>query len=410
MINSDIGSPADVLQYALEHGMIDMSYVQEQIEMSKRKELLDKHPYKIWNGKDGKWYTYLPDNTKGRKLVKRSTAAEIEDIAVEYWRVELENPTIKEVFEEWNDRRLALKKISPSTHQRNIQIFNRHLSEFGLKRIKNVQQEEYGEFLEEQIPKFNLTAKAFSNLKTIIRGTLKRAKKRKLINFNVEELFQELDTSDSDFKKTVKEDCEEVFDEVEMPKIMEYLENNLDIQNIAILLMFVTGARVGEVVALKHSDFDGCSFKIRRTETRYKENGAYVYQVKDFPKSQAGVRTAVLPDEYNWLVRKIQLLNPFSEYVFMKDGERIHTPAVRMRLRRICDKLEIYRKSPHKIRKTYGSILLDNKIDNQLITGQMGHTNISCTETHYHRNRRGIDAKRKIISSIPEFRGMAKVN
>ena len=38
--------------------MIDMSYVQEQIEMNKRKELLEKHPYEIWEGKDGKWYTY----------------------------------------------------------------------------------------------------------------------------------------------------------------------------------------------------------------------------------------------------------------------------------------------------------------------------------------------------------------
>ena len=46
----------DVLKYALEHGMIDMSYVQEQIEMNKRNELLEKHPYAIWEGRDGKWF------------------------------------------------------------------------------------------------------------------------------------------------------------------------------------------------------------------------------------------------------------------------------------------------------------------------------------------------------------------
>lgn len=56
----------DVLKYALEHGMIDMPYVQEQIQMEKRKELLRKHPYEIWEGKDGKWHTYLPDENKGR--------------------------------------------------------------------------------------------------------------------------------------------------------------------------------------------------------------------------------------------------------------------------------------------------------------------------------------------------------
>ena len=36
----------ELLQYAVENGMIDMSYVQEQIEMNKRKELLEKHPHK----------------------------------------------------------------------------------------------------------------------------------------------------------------------------------------------------------------------------------------------------------------------------------------------------------------------------------------------------------------------------
>ena len=39
----------------------------------------------------------------------------------------------------------------------------------------------------------------------------------------------------------------------------------------------------------------------------------------------------------------------------------------------------------------------------RLIMEQMGHTDISCTESHYHRNRRSIDAKSQIISSIPEF-------
>ena len=81
----------------------------------------------------------------------------------------------------------------------------------------------------------------------------------------------------------------------------------------------------------------------------------------------------------------------------------MHTQTIRLRQKRICDKIKIYRKSPNKIRKTYGSILLDNHIDERLIIGQMGHTNILCTEQHYHRNRRGIERKQDILSSIPEF-------
>lgn len=394
----------ELLKYALDHGMINMSYVQEQMEMDKRKELLNKHPYKIWEGKDGKWRTYIPQKNGERKLIKRNNLSDVEDKVIEYLKEELENPTISEVFSEWNDRRLELRKISAATHLRNQQVFKRHFSSFGENKIKEISQEDVENFLEEQIPEHDLTAKAFSNLKTVTKGFLKRAKKRKLIDFNVEELFTELDTSESDFKKVIKEDYQEVFDEYEMPKIMQYLEENLDMKNIAILLMFLTGARIGEIVALKHKDFYGNTFKIRRTETRYKKDGSYVCEVKDFPKSQAGIRTAIIPKEYSWIVKKIQCLNPFEEYIFSSEGNVISTQSVRMRLKRICDKLGIYRKSPHKIRKTYGSILLDNHLDNQLIIGQMGHTNILCTENHYHRNRKGIEAKSEILSSIPEFR------
>ena len=54
----------EILKYAVQNGMIDMSYMQECIEMNKRKELLSKHPYKIWQGKDGKWRSYLRTKRK----------------------------------------------------------------------------------------------------------------------------------------------------------------------------------------------------------------------------------------------------------------------------------------------------------------------------------------------------------
>ncbi len=95
-----------------------------------------------------------------------------------------------------------------------------------------------------------------------------------MIVFNVEEIFQDIDISETKFKKLIKEDYEEMFSEDEIPVIINYLENNPDLMNLGIMLMFVNGIRDGEVVGLKHNDFEGNTFKIRRTETRFKnENG-----------------------------------------------------------------------------------------------------------------------------------------
>ena len=177
MIISDI-STAELLRFATENNIIDITYVQEQVEMKRKKEYLDKHPYKIWQGKDNKWYTYLPDEKKGRVQRERKTQAEIENLIVKYWEKQSENPTIKEVFDEWNDRRLKLNKIASSTHERNQQIFKRHYKKFGNKRIKSISADEVEEFLEEQIAEHNLSAKAFANLKSITKNFLIRAKKR----------------------------------------------------------------------------------------------------------------------------------------------------------------------------------------------------------------------------------------
>ena len=393
-----------MLKYIRDNGIIDLSYVQEQIEMKKRQEFLKMHPYKIWQGKDGKWRTYLPDDEKGRIQRERNTQKEIESIVIDYWKQQEENPTIKEVFTEWNDRRLELQRISMGTYQRNIQIYNRHFKEFGRKRIKSVCKEDFEDFLEEQIPKYNLTSKAFSNLKTITRGFLKRAYKRKFISFRVEDIFDNLDTSDNNFKKNIKEDYQEVFNDDEMTKMLSYLIDNKDVKNLGILLMFVTGIRVGELVALRYEDFVDDTIRIRRTETRYAiEKGKNIYDIKEFPKSEAGVRTVIIPQDFIWIKRYLRILNPFEEYVFVEKGKRLTTNCIRRRLERVCVKLGIYKKSPHKIRKTYGSILLDNHIDNKLITEMMGHTDILCTEDHYHRNRKSIQQKSLILSNIPEF-------
>ena len=393
------------MKYAIEHDIIDPSSIFERMEMEKRNEFLKKHPYAISQSKSGKWLTYLPGDGGKRIQRVRNTKKEIEDIVVKYWKEQEENPTLKEIFDEWNDRRLVLKKISPSTHLRNRQVFKRHYESFGKKRIRNITPEMVEDFLEEQIPEHDLTAKAFANLKYITKGFLKRAKKRKFISFNVDELFGDLDTSDTDFRKVIKEDFQEVFDEEEMPAMVDYLKENLDSKNMGILLMFISGIRVGELVALKQDAIEGNTIKIRRTETRYVLDGKYTYGVKEYPKSDAGVRTVVIPNDYVWLCSKIKQINPHGEYVFLNDsGSRMTTNCIRKRLFQNCQKLGIYQKSPHKIRKTYGTILLDNNVDNRMIIGQMGHSDISCTETHYHRNRRTIDKKSEILSSIDDFK------
>ena len=117
-------SERDMLNYAVQNGIIDLSYVQDMIKMKRRKEVLEKHPYAIYQGKDKKWYTHIPDidRKEKRKLIKRSNKEEIEQAIIDYWKEKEENPTVKEVFNEWLDKRLKREEISKSTFDRYKQL------------------------------------------------------------------------------------------------------------------------------------------------------------------------------------------------------------------------------------------------------------------------------------------------
>ena len=178
----------ELLKYAVDNGMINLSYVQEQIEMNKREELLKKHPYKIWQGKEGKWYTYLPDEKKGRRMVKRSTRKAIEDMIVAYWKVEAENPTIKELFYEWMERKLEYRDICIGTFNRYEKDFRRFFedeSKFSEVRVRNVDSKEIAPFLRKAIANYSLTAKAYSNLRTLTYGMFKYAKEKGYISWSI---------------------------------------------------------------------------------------------------------------------------------------------------------------------------------------------------------------------------------
>ena len=373
--------------------------------MTKRKELLSNHPYKIWEGTNGKWYTYLPDENKGRVLKKRSSKKDIEDIVIIYWDEAINSPTIRDIFYEWNDYRVELNKISKSSHTRLEQVFKRHYSTFGKKHIRDVTENEFIEFLEKQIPEHSLSAKAFASLKTITKGILKRAKRKKLISYTPEDVLFQLEISNNEFQKNIKEDYEEVFNEEETSIAIKYLKDNLDIRNSAVLLMFITGARIGEIVALKSEDInvEKNTIKIRRIETRYEENNKTIYTVKIFSKTQAGNREIVVPSNYQWFLRNLKAYSENKEWMFMEKNKRLTTLLIRKRVYKMCKDTNIYKKSPHKIRATYDTILLDAHLDKRFIKDQMGHSDITTSEKYYHRNRKSIEKKSEIINSISEF-------
>ena len=47
-------SQAELLNYAVENGIVDINTITKQIEMNERKKYLEMHAYEIWQGEKDK--------------------------------------------------------------------------------------------------------------------------------------------------------------------------------------------------------------------------------------------------------------------------------------------------------------------------------------------------------------------
>lgn len=395
------------LKQLVDDGIIDLSHVSQLVEMAKRRDILNQHPFGVWQGSTGEyWYTYLPDAKRKRRQIKRKTRDAIDDAIIEYWKEREENPTFDQMFTEWNDRRYSLCQISESSYIRYRQIYKRHFGKFGKKKVKITRPLEIVEFLENEIFEKKLSAKSYGGLRDVTRGILKYAKRKEVVKYSISGLFEMLDVSETYFNRIHKSDQELVFSEAETKKLMGFLTEEQDLKNSGLLLLFVSGMRVGEMSTLKHDDINPfeCTVSVSRTETRMLREGKVTVGVGDRPKTDAGNREVVIPTQYRWLLTKLWKASENREWVFInRAGTRCTGNQFRKRLKQVCLKLNLKPRSPHKIRATYDSILLDAKLDRRLITDQMGHADINVSERVYHRNRRDIEQKREILSGIEEF-------
>ena len=392
----------ELLKFALENGMINLGTIQEKMEMNERKKYLNMHPYSVWEGKDGKWYTYLPDDEKGRKLKKLATKKSIEDFIVKYYKQAEDEPNVKQVFYEWLEKKLKYGEIQKQTYDRYINDFEKYFipKPIAVSKIRYVTENQIEDFIMETIVENNLTAKAWGNVRIIIRGMFAYAKKRKYTQLNITMFLSELDISKKVFAKSKRKDELNVFTEDELKMIIAKLWERNTIGHLGVLMAIYTGMRVGEISALKWEDVKEDYIHINRSQIKFKdENGKSKYDIRNSPKTDTGIRDVVIIPELRMVLRRLRLINSFTEYVFEKNGTFMSVHAFTMILYRVCEELNIQKRGMHVLRKTYATRLINAGVDESIIINQMGHTDFRTTKNYYYYNNKSGGRMSDMISS-----------
>lgn len=389
----------ELFSFLLSSGTIDRTTILRNYEMAKRREVLEKHPCRIWQGEtNGMWYTYLLENNK-RRLIKKKTRKQVEDVIVEFYKDE---PTVYEIFQKWIEEKRHYGEISDSSCDRYVADFRRYFEESSLKdkKIKLITENEIEQHIKDQILNYKLTSKAYGGLRTIIIGIFGYAYKHNYTNIPIRTFFNELNLSKNIFYHKPKLSQDNVFTDDETELLKNYLTNHKpNVISYGILLALRTGLRVGELCSLTFEDITDHCIRVNKTETRHRASpNNYTREVKDNAKTEAGNRFVLIDDEAMELIEKIKALNPNGYYLFEINGKRCIGQSFTRKLERACVSLKINPRSMHKCRKTYITTLINENVPESLIIDQVGHTDIKTSKQFYLYNNKARNEALQTLS------------
>lgn len=397
----------EILQFCISNDIVNLDDVRNRIMNKENEKILSKHlkKHKIWfDSKANQWMTYLDDSESKRGFVlkRRKEKCQLEKLIIEHYKFQVENPTLLYIFKEWINIKYEYSEITAQTKTRYENDFKRFFfteDKICKKSLPDITPMDLELFIKENISRYHLSKKSYNGLKIIINGIFHYARRKGLTEIVISIFFDELILSKNIFQYKPKNlDENEVYNESEIPLLKDYLLQKNSLRYLEILLVFVTGMRVGELAALKPEDIhisNSYSYiQINKTEVHFSKTDSSgkrynVVSIQEVPKTEAGNRNIILNDFGVDVVKKILSLNPTpKELLFEDNGKRIKIRGFSGALRSTCKNLNIPFRPMHKIRKTYGTILLDNRVSETLVAQQMGHSDISTTRKYYYKNNK----------------------
>lgn len=344
------------------------------------KLVLEIHPYAITQmaGKDTRWCTAIKREGEKRKIIKKNTYEELMDFLIGYY--DINNPktkyTLRTMYPVW-----LRFKLNSTTKPSYIKRINADWKKFYLNDpiidvpLRQMTSNQITEWLNKKITVDGITnKKKFYNMITIFKNVFAYCYDENIISENT---FTRAKYRKDLLAENVKPNAEtQVFTEEERNLVVDYAKqafmNNQEATSyLAIALLFQTGLRCGEVVALESTDYDKENKTLSVTKSECKdfeilEDGTMTYKgvFVGAPKKKGSMRTIDLTDEACEILDMILEANKTNgvadgNYIFVYRNKRLQTKSIQNRIDAICEGVGISRRSSHKIRKTVLSELVN---------------------------------------------------
>lgn len=402
------------LYQELKAGILALTDMQEQIDMTK-KQVLDLHKslYNYWQGKNGKWYSYLPkegvDKPKGKQIESISQEKLDNRILDYYVNAEKEKknqdnacPTFWEVYTMWRKLKdLELDDNSIYKYNTDCKRFFEG-TEFAETPINQINENTIRRFILETIKKLKLCKETCRKFFGYIKNVIRYARIEKIIIENPMEFLEAKDFSKHCIE--VEKTEEDYYTDDELAIILKalkdyYTDTPAYMPAYAIELAIYTGMRVSELATLKWSDLIDGVISINKSAKHNRLKNEFSVGKTKTKKS----RVYPIDEQIAELLTRIRYMQIeqgiLCEWIFTDgNGGYTHARNITDCMTRICRENKLCGGGITKLRKTTSSDLQASGTPKSVVASMLGHTE-EVNEKYYTYDTSKLDQKKKVIQT-----------
>ncbi|MBR2208304.1 MAG: site-specific integrase, partial [Synergistaceae bacterium] len=178
-----------------------------------------------------------------------------------------------------------------------------------------------------------------------------------------------------------------VLTSTEENKLLRYLKNHFDLTALGIILSLFTGLRIGELCALKWSDFSfgDKEFRVQRTMQRLhnlnEDTAKKTFIDIDAPKSPSSVRKIPIPAE---LLKYLKSAYVKDAYVLSGSKDKFVEPrTLENRFKRVLKKCGLEKFNFHVLRHSFATKCVELGFDIKSLSEILGHSSVNITLNRY---------------------------
>jgi integrase/recombinase XerC len=168
------------------------------------------------------------------------------------------------------------------------------------------------------------------------------------------------------------------FSLIEVFEVLELFENSKDFESVRdkliIELMYTTGMRRSELIGLKLSSVDLSQNIVKVVGKRNKER-------------QIPLLNSVIKTIRNYLMLRGEIVAKQDYFLITEKGEKMYPTLVYRIINKYFSKVSLkIKKSPHVIRHSFATHLLNEGADLNSVKELLGHSSLASTQVYTHNN------------------------